>query len=96
MVSLNCFSSQKNSLPARDNINMVRSAEQLFRVRLPVIVNAAVNLNPETVRNLFDECVTTAKQLLALTLHVSMSGQQGVEQIYEQLMVSWREFVYIS
>lgn len=67
---------------------MVRSAEELFRSRLPSIINTAVNLSPETVRSLFDQCVVTTKVLLALTLYVSVTGQQGVEQIYEQLMVS--------
>lgn len=79
-------------MPARDDINMVRSAEQLFRTRLPNIISTAVNLGPDSVRSLFDQCVTTAKQLLALTLYVSVTGQTGVEQIYEQLMVS--NFLY--
>lgn len=78
----------QSSLSTRDNINMVRSAEELFRSRLPSIINTAVNLSPETVRSLFDQCVVTTKVLLALTLYVSVTGQQGVEQIYEQLMVS--------
>lgn len=67
---------------------MVRSTEQLFRIRLPGIISTAVNLSPETVRSLFDQCVTTAKQLLALTLFVSVNGQQDVEEIYERLLVS--------
>lgn len=75
-------------MPARDDISMVRSAEQLFRIRLPEIITTAINLSPETVRHLFDLCVTTAKQLLALSLCISVTGQQGVEQTYEQLMVS--------
>lgn len=66
---------------------MVRSAEQLFRQRLPEIITTAMNLTPDTVRTLLNLCVSTAKQLLALTLYASLNGQQGVEQIYEQLMV---------
>ncbi|KAJ8919800.1 hypothetical protein NQ315_006329 [Exocentrus adspersus] len=74
------------SLPVQGDIDMVRSAEQLFRHRLPNIINIAVNLNPNSVRLLLDQCITTAQQLFALTLTASANGQQGVEQVFEQIM----------
>lgn len=67
---------------------MVRTAQELFRQRLPDIINMTINLNPENVRTLLNSCIETAKQLLALTLNASRNGQQGVEQIFEQVMVS--------
>ncbi|XP_056647813.1 large proline-rich protein bag6-B isoform X2 [Diorhabda sublineata] len=74
------------SLQVRNDIDMVRSAEQLFRQRLPNIINIAVHLTTNTTRILIDQCLTTAKQLLALTLLASANAQRGVEQVYEQIM----------
>lgn len=74
------------ALPVRDDIDMVRSAEQLFRHRLPNIINIAINLNPNSVRLLLDQCITTAQQLCSLTLRASSNGQEGVEQVFEQVM----------
>ncbi|XP_072393525.1 uncharacterized protein [Diabrotica undecimpunctata] len=73
-------------LPAQNNIDMVRSAEQLFRQRLPNIIYIGINLNSGATRLLMDQCITTAKQLLALTLLASSTGRNGVEQVYEQIM----------
>lgn len=75
----------------QNDIDMVRSAEQLFRQRLPNIIIVANNLNTNTTRMLIDQCITTAKQLLALTLLASSTGQRGVEQVYEQIMVMFIE-----
>lgn len=75
-------------MPSRNDIDMLRSAERLLRLRLPEIVTSGVNLTAESVRALLDQCVSATKHLLALALHVSSTGQQGVEQIYEHLMVS--------
>ncbi|CAH1106518.1 unnamed protein product [Psylliodes chrysocephalus] len=77
------------SLPVQNDIDMVRSAEQLFRQRLPNIIIVANNLNTNTTRMLIDQCITTAKQLLALTLLASSTGQRGVEQVYEQIMTNF-------
>ncbi|CAG9833714.1 unnamed protein product [Diabrotica balteata] len=74
------------SLPAQNNIDMVRSAEQLFRQRLPNIIYIGINLNSGATRLLMDQCITTAKQLLALTLLASSTGRNGVEQVYEEIM----------
>lgn len=76
-------------MPVQDDIDMVRSAEQLFRHRLPNIINIAINLNPNSVRLLLDQCITTARQLFSLTLRASANGQQGVEQLFEQIMVGF-------
>ncbi|KAJ8927917.1 hypothetical protein NQ314_019547, partial [Rhamnusium bicolor] len=73
-------------LPVQDDIDMVRSAEQLFRQRLPNIINIAINLNSNSIRLLLDQCITTAQQLCALTLRASSTGQQGVEIVFEQIM----------
>lgn len=81
------FSQFQRALPVRDDIDMVRSAEQLFRHRLPNIINIAINLNPNSVRLLLDQCITTAQQLCSLTLRASSNGQEGVEQVFEQVMV---------
>ncbi|KAG5900468.1 hypothetical protein JTB14_010882 [Gonioctena quinquepunctata] len=74
------------TMAVRDDIDMVRSAEQLFRQRLPNIINIAINLNTNSVRLLLDQCLTTAKQLLALVMLASSDGQPGVERTIEQLM----------
>uniref|UniRef100_A0A6P7GL72 Large proline-rich protein BAG6 n=1 Tax=Diabrotica virgifera virgifera TaxID=50390 RepID=A0A6P7GL72_DIAVI len=74
------------SLPVQNNIDMVRSAEQLFRQRLPNIIYIGINLNGGATRLLVEQCITTAKQLLALTLLASSTGRNGVEQVYEQVM----------
>ncbi|CAG9856439.1 unnamed protein product [Phyllotreta striolata] len=76
------------SLPVRNNIDIVRSSEQLFRQRLPNIIVVALNLNSNTTSILVDQCITTAKQLLALTLLASSSGQRGVEQVFERIMTN--------
>ncbi|CAH1179566.1 unnamed protein product [Phaedon cochleariae] len=74
------------TLAVQGDIDMVRSAEQLFRQRLPNIINIAINLNANNVRLLLNQCLTTSKQLLALILMASSEGQQGVEQIVTQVM----------
>ncbi|XP_018580281.1 large proline-rich protein bag6 isoform X2 [Anoplophora glabripennis] len=74
------------ALPVQDDIDMVRSAEQLFRHRLPNIISIAINLSPNSVRLLSDQCITTAHQLCSLTLRASSNGQEGVEQVFEQVM----------
>ncbi|KAJ8968599.1 hypothetical protein NQ317_004415 [Molorchus minor] len=74
------------TLQVQDDIDMVRSAEQLFRQRLPNIINIARNLNFVNVRLLLDHSITTVQQLCALTLRASATGQQGVEQVFEQIM----------
>ncbi|XP_074038258.1 large proline-rich protein bag6-A isoform X3 [Leptinotarsa decemlineata] len=74
------------SLAVRGDIDMVRSAEQLFRQRLPNIISVGINLNPNNVRLLLEQCITTGKQLLALILLASSDGQPGVERTVEQVM----------
>lgn len=74
-------------MPVRDDIDVVRSAEMLFRTRLPNIINLASTLNANNVRLLVDQCTTTLKQLCALILRASLNGQQDVEQVFEEILV---------
>ncbi|CAH0547365.1 unnamed protein product [Brassicogethes aeneus] len=73
-------------IPARDNIDVVRSSENIFRTRIPNMINLAINLNPSNIRVLIDHCLTTIKHLCALTLRACSTGQPGVEQVFEQIL----------
>lgn len=78
-------------MPVRDDIDVVRSAETLFRQRLPSIINLASTLTTNTaatsIRSLVDQVVTTLKHMCALILRASQNGQPGVEQIFEEIVV---------
>nr|CAI5828195.1 unnamed protein product [Callosobruchus analis] len=75
-----------NTLPVRNEIDLVRSSERVLRQRLPTIINLALRLNVAgNLQSLLQELLCMVKTLLALALHASANGQQGVEQILEQM-----------
>lgn len=72
----------------KDDIDIVRSVQMLFRARLPNIINLAISRSPNALRMLVDQCRITARQLCALILRASSRGQDGVLELYEQIVVS--------
>lgn len=75
-------------MSVRDDIDIVRSTQMLFRARLPNIINLAVSRSPNALRMLVDQCHITARQLCALTVRASASGPPGVEDIFNRIVVS--------
>lgn len=67
---------------------MVRSVECLFRKRLPSIITSASNLNSENMRSLIEQCFALNRMMFALAVHTSANGEQGVEDSFQQLIVS--------
>ncbi|XP_066144922.1 large proline-rich protein bag6-B isoform X1 [Euwallacea fornicatus] len=92
------------SVPARENIDMVRTIEGFFRQRVPGIIRLAINTGARTegnsvqdvsnllsiqdASNLLSTIWLTVRELLALAVHCSANGQQGVESACEDIMVS--------
>ncbi|VEN55955.1 unnamed protein product [Callosobruchus maculatus] len=88
IAELQPFLAHLNTLPVRNDIDLVRSSERVFRQRLPTIINLALRLNVGgNLQLLIQQLLSTAKTLLALALHASANGQQGVEQILDQIIV---------
>nr|CAH7729714.1 unnamed protein product [Callosobruchus chinensis] len=78
-----------NTLPVRNDIDLVRSSERVLRQRLPTIIKLALRLTVGgNLQLLLQQLLSTVKTLLALALHASANGQQGVEQILEQIVTS--------
>ncbi|XP_025837010.1 large proline-rich protein bag6-like [Agrilus planipennis] len=75
-----------NALPTRDDIDLVRSAQSLFRARLPNIISLATSRSPNSLRMLVDQCLITAKQFGALILRASRNGQPGVEVVLDSIV----------
>lgn len=73
-------------LPVRDNIDMVRSSENLFRSRFPELITTAANLESSNVHILIQAFVNTVKDLCALAMRSSASGQEGVEQLHDHIL----------
>lgn len=81
------------SLVVRDNIDIIRSSQLLFRTRLPNIISLAASRNPNSLRMLVDQCSITMRQLCALVLYASANGQQGVEDVLDHIVVCC--FIYL-
>jgi hypothetical protein len=81
-----CFLFQSR-LRVRDDIDIVRSVEALFRRRLPDVITTATNLTSNNMRTLVDQCLILARMMCALALHASANGQQGVEETFQQIIV---------
>ncbi|CAH1963100.1 unnamed protein product [Acanthoscelides obtectus] len=76
-----------NTLPVRDDIDLVRSYEEILRHRLPLLITIILSLNVgTTLQLLHQEFLTAVKTLLAFALYACTEGQQGVEQIFEQIV----------
>ncbi|XP_076263344.1 large proline-rich protein bag6-A isoform X2 [Rhynchophorus ferrugineus] len=79
------------SVPPRDGIDMTRTINNFFRQRMSAFIQLVVNPQSEDQRNssrtdLVTTLWTAAKELLALAIHCSANGQQGVEAACEELM----------
>jgi hypothetical protein len=78
-------------LRVRDDIDIVRSVEALFRRRLPDVITTATNLTSNNMRTLVDQCLILARMMCALALHASANGQQGVEETFQQIITSYMQ-----
>ncbi|KAI4471692.1 large proline-rich protein bag6 [Holotrichia oblita] len=81
------------SLVVRDNIDIIRSSQLLFRTRLPNIISLAASRNPNSLRMLVDQCSITMRQLCALVLYASANGQQGVEDVLDHIVRQYMQGV---
>lgn len=78
-------------LNVRDDIDIVRSAQMLFRARLPNIISLAASHSPNSLRILVEQCRITARQLTALALYASVNGQSGVEEVIEHIVTRYMQ-----
>lgn len=72
----------------RNDIDVIRSAEMLFRARLPNIINLSTSRSPNALRLLVNQCTITARQLCALVVTASATGETGVQEVFERIVVS--------
>lgn len=79
---------KQGRLSVRGDVDIVRSIELLFRRKLPDIITTAANLNQDNLRSLVNQCLNLAKLMCAMSLNVSANGQQGVEETFQQVIVS--------
>lgn len=77
-------------MPSRDDIDVVRSAQMLFRARLPNIINLVISRSPNALRMLIDQCRITARQFCALIVRANSRGQEGIVEILDQTVVSFK------
>lgn len=75
-------------MPIRDDIDIVRSVQMLLRSRLPNIINLSISRSPNALRMLVDQCRITLRQLCALVIRANTRGQDGILEVFEQLVVS--------
>lgn len=83
------------SIPPRDNIDMVRTIDGFFRQRVPPIIQMAINLRPRTeagesqdTANFVSNIWSTTRDLLTLAVHCSANGQEGVQNACNQVLMS--------
>ncbi|KRT83619.1 hypothetical protein AMK59_3956 [Oryctes borbonicus] len=86
MVEMQPLLENLENLTVRDDIDIIRSTQLLFRTRLPNIISLAASRNPNSLRMLVDQCSITLRQLCALILHASANGQQGVESVLDHIV----------
>ncbi|CAG9767941.1 unnamed protein product [Ceutorhynchus assimilis] len=89
---LNPIITALESIPARENINMSRTIDGFFSQRVPDIIRMAVNSGSRGEGSNGQNFVTTVwraiRELFALAIHCSSEGQRGVEDVFEQIVVS--------
>ncbi|GJQ76871.1 hypothetical protein Trydic_g15077 [Trypoxylus dichotomus] len=81
------------NLTVRDDIDIIRSTQLLFRTRLPNIISLAASRNPNSLRMLVDQCSITLRQVCALILYASANGQQGVENVLDHIVRQYMQGV---
>lgn len=94
LSEMQSFLENLSRLSTRDDIDIVRSTQMLFRARLPNIISLAASNSPNSLRMFVDQCRITARQLCALVLNSSANGQPGVEEVVEHIIV--RILIYIT
>lgn len=73
----------------RENVDMVRSSENLLRHRFSELIAIAANLEQSNVQLLIQQFVNLIKDLCALALSNSSNGQEGVEQLSDRILVKF-------